>query len=1002
MIEGFNTVSSVNEDYFTSLSHYGPVTALRFYQHYILCGYGPVLKLFKIEKNECSLVNSQQVFKRNKIHSISVTSDGSKVIIAGARSFSVIEFSEKNWQFVEKAVNEWITCVEFLNPQTALILTSHNIVYKVDVSDMVLFKFRLQERIDCNEKSILYSGSIRVGDGKVIIAAGTVMDGVIIWDMNSSKILHRLNDHKGSIFGVKVNSSLKHIISCSDDRSVKLYDFESGKFLAEGWGHGARIWNLEFYKQSESLRIISSGEDCTVRVWQYEEGSDRLKQLEVIDDCHLGKHVWSCDVDDVQNNMIVTGGADGSVRLHDLQEVDNLADCYSIESISKNFGVVFDKSEVIKNIAEMDNLDYLFALTSHGKLLCLDQSVLCWKVVELEENECEKFCGFAIMKSIPSVNTLVISSIFGDTLVMDFNSSSIQPLNKTWFSGPSGNKVNSLLITEDPAHKNFYLLSDCPNTKIPFQVRHFRECDGRLKFVEEIRLDQPNQPKFTSTCMIYDSINHWLIVYSRFTSIMIYDLNTKQGKLFRKICDGDTITSASVIENKPGSIHCLAVVRDGVYLYIKFTKSAEFEIEITHENKLTRGFIEGGFIKNKDLYLYGFRSNYFYVWNETKQLEVAKELCGGSHRLWEVYFPGKKDIKYRFAYIHKSKLYIKTFNNFLSDDSCSVINSGTHGREIRDIAISPLANDDNTKYIMTASEDTVVRLGRLHSNGDIKYNWCLNEHVSGMQRIGFLNHQFVASSAAMEEFFIWKISCLEDGTPLIKKYSSLKPESDFPDLRVMDFDSCETETGFIISTVYSDSGIKIWDFNVNTKVFTLLSKGFYTTCCLLQVKFLRFNDELHLLTTATDGHIAIWRIENSQKELGNPIIRQQLHQNSIKGVILDTVHVNLHRLVTGGDDNALVLSTLTFRNGKIEWSSQSFVEDAASSTITTMAYGGDQKVIVTSVDQINRMWDYSSGSLECVSAKYTTVADTGCSHTTVLEDQNMLVVGGAGLSVWTW
>lgn len=176
-----NPISSVNEDLFQILQHYGPVTALKIHMNYIICGYGSILKIFKIEKDFThQLVFNRQILDRNKIHNISVSPCGTRIILSGGRSFIVLNISDllntNHASSKEKAINEWITSTEFLDNNTVLILTSHNIVYKVDVSDMESNQhFEIVDRIHCNEKSILYTGSIRIIGEKTLIAAGTVM-----------------------------------------------------------------------------------------------------------------------------------------------------------------------------------------------------------------------------------------------------------------------------------------------------------------------------------------------------------------------------------------------------------------------------------------------------------------------------------------------------------------------------------------------------------------------------------------------------------------------------------------------------------------------------------------------------------------------------------------------------------------------------------------------------------------------------------------------------------
>lgn len=959
-------VGSKKESLLTPLQHYGPVTSLKIHKDTILCGYGPILRKFSISK-EISLVSSQQIFGRNKIHGISTGFD--KILVVGGRSFCVIEDGKP---LVEKAINEWIITGEFLDINTLVLLTSHNVIYKID-----LRTFELVEKIHCNEKSILYSGSIRVGENRTVVAAGTVMDGVIIWDLDTKEIIHTLTDHKGSIFCVKVDKDFKYIASCSDDRTIKLYNFQ-GKLLSEGWGHGSRIWNLEFFN---GTNLISMGEDCTTRMWGY-NNTETLQPLEVIDDCHLGKHVWSGDID-THHNIAVTGGADGRVRVHDLSMLHKDYKSYGIEEIAKEADYTLAKNEAIKSFVELSS-SKLVAITTIGKVLVLDSQ---WTVVDLTDDEVLILGSKAILKQIPGSNSVMISSQNGKILLLEFNST----VTKTWFDNEEfqGSTVTNLLISPG---SDFFVMSDIPNPKIPFQVKRFSSQEG-IRLVEKFTIEQPQQSRFTATSIKYDAVNNWLIIFSRHVTMMVYDLKEGKSHVFKKITAGDTITSSTILNSSKGRVEFMITVRDGIYMVgvLEVDQSSDSpNLTILMQNKLSRGFIEGGFFKGGDLILYGFRSTYFYVWNETKQLEITKELCGGSHRFWDL-FVGEE---YKFVYLNKSTITIVTHKERFAN--YGLIHDGTHGREIRGLAVSPSTETDGSKLIVTASEDTVVRLGKLFLDGTVKYFWCMNNHISGMQDIKFITDKYICSSAANEEFFIWKLDQLHDGTPIINQYASLKPSTSIPDLRIMDFAFLINDKGFLIVTVYSDSQIKLWQFDHTTKGFQLLIDGFYTNCCLLNVNILQRNNKIYILTGATDGHIAIWRIDDLMEkkitQLGKPIVKQQLHQSSIKAlkVFEEQDHV---KVITGGDDNALILSELKF-DDIITWELKSFIEDGASATFTSISALGD-KIVTTSVDQIVRLWEYKDG-LKCLEERYTTVADTGCS-----DGEMGIVIGGAGLSIWT-
>ncbi|CUM65628.1 uncharacterized protein PRCAT00003276001 [Priceomyces carsonii] len=997
----------------TPLFHYGPVTCIKFYLNFILVGYGPILKIFKVEGNSSSLIATRKVFRKNKIHCITTDKESENVALSGGRSFIVFnlnKFIDENIKLEEKAINEWITSIKFSGRDRLLILNSHNTVYQIDISSLDR-KYVLIEKTDCKEKSILYSGSFTIRpSGEVLVAAGTVMNGVIIWSLQTRKIIHNLTEHEGSVFGVKINPTGEYIISCSDDRSIKLYDFKTGTLLATGWGHNSRIWSLQFFNNTSELKILSTGEDCSVRTWKYKKGSELLIQEKLMEHAHMGKHIWSGDVDDISVNAIVSGGSDGKVRLHDLAQTAQ-SECFSLETLSRQTGVNLKKNEIIKNFYELRKLNLLVLLTSAGNMFTFDHRYKEFKSIVLNEGEVEIFDNFGIMRGFDDMNLVLICSRQGHILVLQFNSASEQPL-KEWVSDEllGTNKVSNFSSYHNDNSIYYYTLTDCPNPKVPLQLKRFKYVNGIFTLDSNNQLLQPSQANFTTTCFVVDEEHKWALIGSRYVSLAIYDLARSSSTyslsaLFKKLTPGDSITSISFVSPKQNCDRILVTVKDGYYLYADVGKiENDFFLDITHQNKFPRGFVEGSFMESNDLYLYGFRSTYFYVWNESKQLEIFSEYCGGSHRQWQFFENCKHDGSYKFIFINKSSLYINRLKTRFRYDG--LLEDGTHGREIRDVTISPSVLEDGSRLMMSASEDTTVKLNKLFSDGRIENIWSLNDHVSGLQKIKFLNSMYVGSSAANEEFYIWKLNLDKFQTVHITKFAVLKAGSSIPDLRIMDFDYFEIQQGFMIAAVYSNSNIKIWNFNLKTRVFECLVDDYYTSCCILNVRFLKFQTSTFLMIGATDGNIAIWNIsksimDNDVSKLGHVQVKQNLHQNSIKSLlIVKQSDSESLRLVTGGDDNALILSLISFDDNHIKLRPLSFIEKAASSTITSIAQATDSRVLVTSVDQILRVWSYSNDLLQCNDATYTTIADTGCSDTTNFGDSCVAIVGGAGLSSW--
>lgn len=1015
---GKNEISSLNELMLLEVQHYGPVTAVKFYKDHLLVGYGPTFKVFQIDlvTNKISLISSQRAFKRNKIHCIGVLQG--KISLAGGRSFAVVDFSRESLEIHEKAINEWIIACEFYDDETLLILTSHNEVLKVNIQDLNSFKFSVSDKLHCNEKSLLYSGSIRITDSnKIYVAAGTVMSGIIIWDLETKEIVHELTAHEGSIFGVKISQDGNYVISCSDDRSVKLSDFKTGQVLATGWGHGSRIWSLEFVAISVSaVDIFSTGEDCSARLWHYERGSDSLTQAYLWDHCHLGKHIWSGDVDSATLEVAATGGADGKLRVHDLSALNNGLSRYSPQDITSITGVEFEKKEVIKQFADLSQCDLLVTVTSMGKIFTLQKVSGAWTRINLSEDEASLIKASGMLHGFPLINSAAIFTKLGDLLTLTFDLNG--HLKKhDWImqeSDPS-RKIFNVLVGEDSEKREYYALLDCPNPNVPFQVKTFALKNDSLTVVKSIELSKPNSMAFTPTSLHFDVKNLWLLVGSRHANFAVYNLigqNYLLPLLARKVCPGDTITSIKTVQSSENQLVALLTVRDGTYLYMSIGLKHEttgvmdekFAFDIILQNKLSRGILEGGFVQNGELLIYGFQSSAFYIWNETKQIEIAHHVCGGAHRQWElIKCQGK--FNYKFVYLNKSGLIVKGFQCRFETSEDGLLVGGTHGREIRGVAISPVLEQDGTKLVATASEDAAVKLGKLDSTGNIKYLWTMNNHVSGLQNISFMNHLYIASSAANEELLIWRLNRISNFGVTIVEHSRLKTSEENPDLRIMDFASIEVEGGFWIAAVYSNSKIKVFFYNSKEKTFSLCIHDTYSTFCILNVNFMTRDDKIYLMTGTTDGFITIWDITlclstGEVSKLNNLVVLQQLHQSGIKAIAI-IPGVDEWKIVTGGDDNALVLSKLVSTEHRISLETVSFIEDAASATITDISNVGTNRVLATSVDQVVRLWNISEDSLRCESANYTTVSDTGCCDTTEFNGHNFGLVGGAGLGVWS-
>lgn len=1018
------------------VEHMGPVCALKVLPgKWLFSGEGPTLKIYDYVTGENLF--QRQIFNRNKIHGIELLNlnEGSyeesniKIVVWGGRSFSIFTLADlKNpdSKIENLGVGDWIFHCMFEDEKCLHVLNSHNIVSTITIEnkDPQLLLSR-----NCGWKSILYSGTLHKDPvtGNVIVLAGTVMNGIIIWDLKSGKVQHNLTQHEGSVFNVISSPDGKYIISCSDDRSIKIWNKDTGKLLANGWGHGSRIWGLSVYNITKTgFNVFSCSEDCTSRIWTFENSaSDELKQERIILG-HTGRHVWSVAVDD-ENKIGFTGGADGKILVTDLaidQRNGYWGHKWELKDISKESSYEFVKGELIK---EYVDFGYgLFAVTSEGKCLVLKQ-YRKWTPL-FEDSRFERFCVLKVSDQDPIV---ILGNKHGDVFIMKFDTNcELVKKNEVKLEKHFG-RLGNILINQ--TQNKLFTLFESPNPKDPIV---YCEIDKETLDITSEKLLEKSNDKIILSSVGYDSERDYLFVGCRFATMLVYHiLNERNAPIavFKNIFKGDTISS---IEPLNDTKECTLYLtnRDGTYHIMRINRNLSYEF--LQSSKIQKGFLEGIVrLDNGDIIFYGFRSDSFFLWNETKQYEIMREICGGPHRRW--FFKHWKDLssgklKYRFTYTRASEVQIiETGESY----AVELLATGLHGREIRDICFVDAKNDKNEKIIVTGAEDTTLKIATLKSNGDFQLHWTYREHVAGLQSIHAINNEYIMSSSAREELFLWKISeC--DGKKCMALHGYLPPSEENPDLRIMDFDSIEISNdkgdcvGFLLVSAYSNSAVKVFQYTYSTNSFSLLIDDYYSKCCIFHAKFLSLCEKLYVIIGSTNGHITLYDVSATLRDrftiigrktpgkfelqekvpltdmkpskLSNWIINQQMHQSSIKAFEMIQLSPERVTIITGGDDNALIVSKLEKAQDEdaVSLDVESFNPSAASSTITTIKAIDNNTVLVGAVDQSLKLWDISS-DLKLIEDKYTTVADTGCAEIVNFgKNEKFALIGGAGFSIF--
>lgn len=836
---------------------------------------------------------------------------------------------------------DWILAAKFIDNNSRIATVSMNNL--VQIRNLAL---EVTEEYSCNERSMLYSAAIGYDLWDVlVIFAGTAFGNLLVWKPsvhNDRKcaVLETLKGHKGVILSVDFNEQHKMVCTTSDDRSSILWAQEGIKHKkfekkCKVYGHQARVFCCKVL----SNFFISAGEDSILNIWNFD--GTLLRSVEP----HQGGAIRSLGYHE-DRNYVVSGGEDGSLT--------SFSAFTSVDAKK----IDMPKMEVPRQLIMLASGNIL-VMSESGHLFCYNISNNKWVSVD-HHKEMEQS---SLLEVSPCRKCLAVIGFHGE---MHFYKE---------IKGTVVKKCSYKLDTQSKIAGAYWL--NCKNFLTYENEGRVFTWDVQKNSVEmkyQYTLPWNGERRLTAACLH----KNCLVIGDRKGHLHVY--NDKKEFPIRSMMKVHSSQGVSKLYSISNVVVSLG--RDSLLKMHRLEK--DLRLTPVSADKLPFNWL-GSLYKN---YLLGFSGENLVLWDIKARRTLIKSPCGGGHRSWDFCDQG-------FVYLKSKSINIKHF------DISAVLPldfiSGYHVKEINCLKALRIGG----YYILASGgEDTVLRLKKIDLTKE-RPELCsikkFKSHLSSIKTIAFHKVEetddklsyLIFYGGGREQILMYKLQIGVDNPSLdiscIEQDSYYNNTNDV-ETRIMDLSIVEYNKRILLFAACSNGNIHLFKIvrgeNPDQYVLKFMKTFKYKMRCLLKITSLVTGNIKLLLTMATDGLLVFWNF-NEILNSENPTFFESVpaHQSGINSYSIKTLSDTRMLILTGGDDNAVVLNLIDItatENLKVEVV-DTFKDVGVHCALISGAFICDKFFVTTSVDQRVLLfgWEIIEEKLKCrcVSMFHTAIAD---------------------------